>query len=299
MATLKQLHIFIAVAETLQMSEAARRLYLSQPTVSQTISELEREFHAALFERTSKYLTLTAKGAIFWEYAQNVVESYRRLDSSMKDVQPIREMRVGATITIGNTMLAEILENLRRMFPDIRPRLLVENTQRLEDRLLHNEVDIALIEGIITNDKIAKLPLTEDALEVICARAHPLWGKKQVEAEALRNQDFILREQGSGTRTVFENYMRSAQIPIRVAAESTSSTAIVELVMHNLGLGVLSRRCVQRYTSENRIWSCTIQGMPMNRYFHICYHVKHPVSTQMRDFVQAARQTVEEMDIKA
>ena len=74
MATLKQLHIFIAVAETLQMSEAARRLYLSQPTVSQTIAELEKEFDAALFERTPKLLKLTAKGAIFWEYAQQLPE---------------------------------------------------------------------------------------------------------------------------------------------------------------------------------------------------------------------------------
>lgn len=70
MATLKQLHIFLAVAETLQMSEAARKLYVSQPTVSQTILELEREFGAVLFERSPRYLKLTAKGALLWEYAQ-------------------------------------------------------------------------------------------------------------------------------------------------------------------------------------------------------------------------------------
>lgn len=296
MATLKQLHIFIAVAETLQMSEAARRLYLSQPTVSQTIAELEKEFDAALFERTPKVLKLTAKGAIFWEYAQQVVESYARLDSTMKDALHIRELRIGATITIGNTMLAEIVQNLKALHPDIRPHLLVENTQQLEDRLLHNEVDIALIEGIITNDKIAKLPMAEDSLEVICARAHPLWGRKTLEAEALRDQDFILREQGSGTRMIFENYMRTAKIPVRVIAESASSTAIVDMVLHNLGLGVLSRRCVRRYTSENLICSCTIQGMPMNRYFYICYPVRHPVSSQMTDFIKVVHQTVEEID---
>lgn len=72
MATLKQLHIFLAVAETLQMSEAARKLYVSQPTVSQTILELEREFGAVLFERSPRYLKLTAKGALLWEYAQQV-----------------------------------------------------------------------------------------------------------------------------------------------------------------------------------------------------------------------------------
>lgn len=84
MATLKQLHIFLAVAETLQMSEAARKLYVSQPTVSQTILELEREFGAVLFERSPRYLKLTAKGALLWEYAQQVADSYTLLDHGMK-----------------------------------------------------------------------------------------------------------------------------------------------------------------------------------------------------------------------
>lgn len=296
MATLKQLQIFIAVAETLQMSEAARRLYLSQPTVSQTIAELEKEFGATLFERTPRVLKLTAKGSVFWEYAQQVVESYSRLDSTMKNALPLRELRIGATITIGNTMLAEIVQKLQARHPDIRPHLFVENTQQLEDRLLHNEVDIALIEGIITNEKIAKLPMAEDSLEVICAREHPLWGRKILTAADLREQNFILREQGSGTRMIFENYMRTAKIPIRVIAESASSTAIVDMVLHNLGLGVLSRRCVQRYTSANLICSCTIQGMPMNRYFYICYPVRHPVSSQMTDFIQTVHETTQEMD---
>ena len=78
----------------------------------------------------------------------------------------------------------------------------------------------------------------------------------------MRNQEFILREQGSGTRNIFENYMRTAKIPIRVIGESTSSTAIIEMVIRNLGLGVLSRRCVQRYTSENLISACVIRGCP-------------------------------------
>ena len=79
MATLKQLYTFLAVAETLQMSEAARRLYISQPTVSQTILELEREFGASFFERSPKFLRLTAKGALFREYARQVTVSYTHL----------------------------------------------------------------------------------------------------------------------------------------------------------------------------------------------------------------------------
>ncbi len=293
MATLKQLHTFLAVAETLQMSEAARKLYISQPTVSQTILELEREFDSVLFERSPRYLKLTAKGALLWEYAQQVTDSYTLLDHAMKNIPSTRELRIGATITIGNTLLPGIASVLKRSQPDICQHLYVENTQALENRLLQGEIDIALIEGIILSDKIAKLPFAEDALELICAKGHPLYGQKQVRAEELRNQAFILREQGSGTRNVFENYMRTAKIPIHVVGESTSSTAIIEMVMSGLGLGVLSRRCVQRYTSEQLISSCTIQGMPMSRYFDICYLAGHPVTSQMADFIRISQQSVQ------
>ena len=293
MARIKQLYTFLAVAETLQMSEAARRLYISQPTVSQTILELEREFGASFFERSPKFLRLTAKGALFREYARQVMDSYAQLDHAMQNAPPSRELRAGATITIGNTLLAEISASLKECHPDIRQRLYVENTQALEKRLLRNEIDIALIEGILLSDQIAKLPLADDALEVICSRQHPLFGKRKILVEELRNQEFILREQGSGTRNIFENYMRTAKIPIRVIGESTSSTAIIEMVIRYLGLGVLSRRCVQRYTSENLISACVIQGMPMSRSFYICYPVHHPVTSQMTDFIHAAQQAVQ------
>lgn len=126
----------------------------------------------------------------------------------------------------------------------------------------------------------------------MCQRPPAVW-KKQIRAEELCGQGFILREQGSGTRIVFENYMRAARIPIRVVGESTSSTAIIEMVMSGLGLGVLSRRCVQRYTSKNLICACTIQGMPMSRYFYICYQTGHPITSQMADFIRVSQQSVQ------
>lgn len=127
MATLKQLHIFLAVAETLQMSEAARKLYVSQPTVSQTILELEREFGAVLFERSPRYLKLTAKGALLWEYAQQVADSYTLLDHGMKNIPSARELRIGATITIGNTLLSGIASALKKSQPDICQHLYVSS----------------------------------------------------------------------------------------------------------------------------------------------------------------------------
>lgn len=292
MATLKQLKTFLAVAETLQMSEAARLLYLSQSTVSQTILDLEQEFDTPLFQRGARQLTLTPQGMVFREHAQQVVEGYGQLSRAMERNHAVRELRLGATLTIGNTLLSAILRRLKTDHPDIHPYLYVENTHLLEARLLHNEVDLCLIEGIVTSEKLAKLPLVSDVLELICAPEHPFWGRELVAPEELRHQPFILREQGSGTREIFENTMRMAQIPIQVVGESASSTAIMELVMENLGLGVISRRCVTRAKQEGTLHTLSIHGYPMNRYFQICYALRRPVTSQMRDFMQTARQTI-------
>ena len=90
--------------------------------------------------------------------------------------------------------------------------------------------------------------------------------------------------------------MRMAQIPIQVVGESVSSTAIMELVMENMGLGVLSRRCVARVAQEGALHTLSIHGYPMNRYFQICYALRRPVTSQMRDFMQTARQTIAQGD---
>ena len=293
MATLKQLTTFLAVAETMQMSEAARLLYLSQSTVSQTILDLEREFGAALFQRGARQLVLTPKGMILREQAQQVVERYEGLTRAMEMSHGIRELRLGATLTIGNTLLTGILTQLRADHPDIRPYLYVENTRLLEGRILHHEADIGLIEGIVTSEKLARLPVAEDELRLICGPRHPFWGRAVVEPEELLEQSFILREQGSGTRDIFESAMRAAQIPIHVSGESVSSTAIMELVAADLGLGVLSRRCVSRSLEEGSLWALSIRGYPMHRYFQVCYPQRRPVTSQMRDFIAAARTVLE------
>jgi DNA-binding transcriptional LysR family regulator len=151
MATLKQLRAFIAVAETEKMSKAAKMLYLSQPTVSQIISDLEEEYGATFFKRLPKQLQVTPIGKSFWERALNVVTSYENLNQFMKTSNTIRPLRIGATLTIGDTMISEVIQILRSTHPDIETSVYIENTRILEQRLLHNELDIAFVEGIIFN----------------------------------------------------------------------------------------------------------------------------------------------------
>ena len=244
-STLKQLGIFISVAEKLRMSEAAKALYISQPTISQTISDLESELGVELFERAHKKLILTQHGQLLLTHARKLMQQYDLMNAAVKDATPTRELRIGCTLSIANTMLAPISKRLYENHPDIRSTYCIENTRSLENRLLHNELDIALIEGQVRSDQIAKLPLVQDTLMVICYREHPFWKRDHIRPEELSGQDFILREQGSGTRTIFEDYLRMAKVSINVIGESSSSAAIIDMVHHGLGLGVMSYRCVE------------------------------------------------------
>ena len=284
MATLKQLKTFIAVAEYKKMSEAAKHLYISQPTVSQVISDLESEYQALLFERFSKELRITPAGLLLLDNAKEIIAIHEQLEQSMKNINSLRPLRIGATLTIGNTLMGTLVDQLTQQHPDIDVTVFVDNTKIIEHRMIHNELDIALVEGIIVRQEIITKPVLEDYLCLICGKNHPFASKSSVTMEDLRHQNFIMREKGSGTRAIFETIMQTHHIPFITKWECSSRCAIVDAVRHNLGLGVLSYRCIKEYVDSGDIVACPVEGVSMKRYFYLCYHNSRPVTSQMQDF---------------
>lgn len=289
MATLWQLKTFIAVAEYKNMSAAAKNLFISQPTVSQIISGLEEEYQAILFERKPKELRITPAGRILLESAMEILSINERLEQNIRNLDSKRPLRAGATLTIGNTLISPLVHSMKNTYPDIDVSVFVDNTRILEHRLIHNELDIALVEGIILREEIITKPIICDSLKLICGPEHPFWGKSSVSIQELSNQRFIMRERGSGTRAIFENIMVRNHIPFTTIWECSSGTAIIDAVRHSLGLGVLSERCIQDSVSKGELCELTVEGMPMNRFFYICYCKNHFFSSQMRDFITAAK----------
>lgn len=289
MSTLRQLRAFVAVAEYKKMSEAAKKLYISQPTVSQMISDLEKEYEVQLFERLPKELKITPAGQLLFSRAQEIIAIQEDLEQSMKNINSKRPLRVGATLTIGNTMMGSLIEHLSGHQPDIDVSVFVDNTRVLEHRLIHNELDIALVEGVIIRDEIYTRPLIRDRLALLCGMEHPFAARESVSVEELKNQSFIMREKGSGTRAIFENLMHNSHIPITIKWECSSSTAIIDAVRHNLGLGVLSYRCVKYQTVGKEIKIVPLEGISMERSFHVCYNQNHPITSQMHDFIDEVK----------
>lgn len=289
MATLKQLKTFIAVAEDKKMITAAKRLYISQPTVSQIILDLENEYNTQLFERFPKELKITPAGELLLNHAKEIVAIHEHLEQSMRNINSLRPLRIGASITIGNTLMGSLVEELLSQHPDIDVTVFVENTGIIEHRILQHELDMALVEGIIVRQEIITEPVFEDELCLICGKKHPLAGKSSVTIEDLRNQNFIIREKGSGTRAQFENIMLTHHIPFVAKWECSSRSGIIDAVRHNLGLGVLSLRCVAEHAENGDIIVLPLAEVSMKRFFYLCHNKRRPVTSQMKDFAGAVK----------
>ena len=285
MATLRQLRTFVATAEHKKMSEAAKHLFVSQPTISQIISDLEKEYGTTLFERHSKELQITPAGELLLENAKKIIAIHETLEQSMKTISSKRPLRIGATMTVGSNIMGKIVQGFEELHPDIESYVTVHNTEHIEEMLLHNELDIAIVEGVIEHEEILVKPAFDDTLCIICGKGHPFASRELITVEELHNQNFILRENGSGTRAIFEHLMRIHHVPYKVKWESNSIPAITDAVIRNIGLGFVSTRCIPHRLSKGLLFACPIPEVNMKRFFFLCQLKYRPVTSQMQDFI--------------
>lgn len=286
MITFRHLTTFLAVADCKKMSTAAKQLFISQPTVSQTIAEIEHEYQLTLFERYPKELMITPAGKIFYDYASSIVRSFDAMDQAMHTSEFLLPLRIGATLTVGNTILSPLLAELKKRNEHIDLHVQVDNTSRIESKLLHNELDIALVEGIITNDAITTYPVINDTMVVICGSDHPFAKREEVKIDELRHEALIVREQGSGTRSMLLNLLAEHQVPANVKWEVCSGTAILNAVGYGHGVSYISKRCASGDLASGFVHEVPIKDCTLTRSFFLAYHKNKTITQPMSDFIQ-------------
>lgn len=287
--TIRHLRIFIEVAKSGKMSLAANHFFISQPTVSQTISELERYYNVLLFERISKRLYITDAGRVLLSHATKIVNDFENLEHIMQSTAHEQPIRIGATITIGACILSPMVTKLREIHPNIKLSISVSNTKQIEQKLLNSELDIALVEGKIQNFDINTFPIINDYMAIICSSKHRLAQKREVSLEDLKNEGFLLREDGSSTRELFLNFMQIRKQPINIIWESNNPEAIKQAVLDNQGLAVMSIRLFEEELRNNQVQILKIDGCSLQRKFSLVYHKNKLISQQINSFISIAQ----------
>jgi len=287
--TNRNLEIFVAVAEHGKMSAAARELFITQSSVSQAIAEIEREYGVRLFDRLSRSLYLTETGRDFLVYAKKALTLHREMDDFLRDTSRTRRIRIGATVTVGTCLISPLISRLRAVDPDLRIEVTVANTHELEDKLLHSQLDIGLVEGQISHPDLLVDPAMEDDMVLICGESHPFFGRETLPIEALEGQPLILREQGSGTRAQFEDAMEQRNLAMEILWDCCNSEAILSAVCSGHGISVISRRLVENAVREGKLWACPLTGVDFSRTFDLVYHKDKLITGAMSTFIDLCK----------
>lgn len=270
--TIRHLKIFIEVARTGKMSLAAQRLFISQPTVSQAIRELEDHYGQKLFERLSKKLYITSFGKELFSYATKVVEQFDNLEKTMNDNLHIENLRIGASVTVGTCLLSKILKEFHNLAPRVNTYAYVNNTTMVEKKLLESDLDIAIVEGEIHSQDLVPTPVIDDYLVLLCNNNHPLSKKEKITLYDLQNQRFAMREDGSGTREFFEQILHKYKIQIQLAYEASSTDTIRRAILDDDCLSLLSIHTFEEDIICGKIHIMKTDLNPLKRSFKLVHH---------------------------
>lgn len=270
--TIRSLEIFVKVAECGKMSEVARNMYITQSSVSQAISEIEKEYGVKLFDRISKKLYLTEAGKKLLGYGRHLLAVNEEMNDCMKHCAKNIRIRVGATVTVGTCLISPIMLELYKVNPLIEPEVFVEDTRLIAKKLLNSELDIAIVEGKIKHPDIVTKSIINDNLVLICSHKHEFYKRDSIKVSELSNQPLIMRELGSGTRAQLEKQLKELKIPMNIRWSCYNSEAILRAVVDNFGIAVISELLIEDYLKKHLLWACDIEGINLHRTFDIAYH---------------------------
>ncbi|GAB6137558.1 selenium metabolism-associated LysR family transcriptional regulator [Halanaerobaculum tunisiense] len=271
---LRQLRIFTEVYKTGSMSQTAKQLYITQPAISQTISELESELEVKLFERLNQELVLTYAGEILLKYSNKILLLTDEVQNNIQDIANMKQgkLRIGASMTIGTYLLPDIINKFKQKYKKVNINLIIDNTSVIEEKILNNDIDIGLVEGPINSKDITIDSFFVDHLILICSPKHK-WNQKTVlNKEKIREEDFIMREQGSGTREVIEDTLNKHNLTYQTKHTLNNIEAIKKAVSANIGISVLPKIAVKQEIKAGELAQVAINQINFSRKFSLIYH---------------------------
>lgn len=270
--TIRHLNIFVAVADFGSMSAAASHLYLSQPTVSQAIRELEKHYNGLLFERLGKKLYLTERGKLLLSRARELVHQFEETEELMLNQGQSPNLKLGSTITVGTCLTPFLIPELQKNCPETRVSSYVNNTRDIEQKLLRSELDAGIVEGEILSSDLTVIPIVDDCLVLAVGKEHPFYARKIIRVQDLDHESFAMREQGSGTRQLFEDYAAKHQITVETVWEANSPRTLLNAVLYDRVLSVMSLRLMYHEIRHESIRVFQNQNGEWNRKFKLVYH---------------------------
>ena len=290
----RQLEAFVNVARYRNFSRAGKALFLSQPTISLHVSNLEKELNTALFDRTSKEVNLTPAGAEFLNYALDMINMKNRaihnIISSQKKISG--SITISTSTTPSLVLLPAAIEKFQSLHPEVKFIVEEKSSQAILEDVCSLTSDLGLIGMQVENERFISQHLFDDELVFICAEQFPLDGVDDIEDIA--NYKFISRSDQSATRIELERVMSECGYDISLLeniVESDNMNLTIQLVSGGVGISYMSKTIFECYKKTIPVKSFQIRGLNIVRKINILTNRRRTLSPAAEDFIKLLNNT--------
>ncbi len=283
--TFRQLEIFIAVAETQQVTRASKKLFLTQSAVSMALGELENQLGGPLFDRHGRSLLLNDRGRYLLPLSKQILNQVANVETMLTEQSDsiAGVLEIVASSTLGNYVLPHLIGAFMRFHPDAHINMLVVNTMAAEHLVARGEADLGFVEGEINVDSLIATNWFEDELGIIVNPAHKLAGRSAFNIpEDLGETSWVMREEGSGTAEIFTKKLGKHVSALKVVTKTGHTEAIKKAVESGTGAACLSILTVRREIEHGWLKILPIEGIDKRRQLRIIQH-KDKTSTKLMD----------------
>jgi LysR family transcriptional regulator, transcriptional activator of the cysJI operon len=290
----KQLETFVAIAKYKSYSKAAEHLFLTQPTLSSHIINLEKELKTTLLNRSSKQISLTPAGEILYEYAVNLLSMKTSAQFKLNEYRGtfVGQVEIAASTIPEQYILPEFLCQFHQVYPEVILTMSHLPSEKIIEGVLSEEYNLGIVGSRSTHNHLSFHELLADELALVTPASsqykhllkNPSW-------ESLIKLPYIFREQGSGTRKKFEAAVKKSKHSIRelkIVAYIENTEVIKTCILNGMGVSILSRRAIEKELAEERFYAVRVPELELDRNFYLVHHKYRslsPMEIRFKDFL--------------
>ena len=290
--TLRQMEIFLNVVKEGHLTNVAKGMGLSQSAISMAIKELEKILGNPLFDRINKKLILNEMGRAFEKEIKPIIKKINDIEYEFKNTVNKGMVRVGASTTIVDYLMPPIICSYMNNYPDVKVALKEGNTKNIVDLIKEGRLDVGFIEGVVNDGDIIKEIIGIDELVVVTTDMEL---SKECFIDTIQNKKWVLREEGSGTREVFLDYVKDKVDHINIFLELGHTESIKSLLMNHQCVTCISKIAVQRELEEKKLIHIPLKNFECKRHFYMIYHKDKYKSELFEKFVYFTKSMMAEM----
>ncbi len=287
---LHQIEIFCTLIKLCSFSKAAEALYLTQPTVSGHIKNLEQELGVKLLDRLGKQVMPTEAGDMLFRHGQELLTLRDRAREEIAGLSGRVSglLKIGGSTIPGAYLLPSFIGTFKKQHPSATIQLLIDDTVKITQAVLNGDLHLGVVGAPMIDPQLESHPYLRDELVVAVPATHAWAKKRTITPEALCGAPFILRETGSGTRRTMEERLGETGISIadlNTIAVMGSSDAVRQSIKGGLGISILSIRAIKDDIVAKRLAAVRLKGMPIERNFSIILRKGKSRSTLCQTFL--------------